>query len=294
MTTVDTAIIDQPGVYDLPADIYHRDPVPGGSLSSTGARKLLPPSCPAKYRWWADHPEPPKKAWDIGHAAHSIVLGFGPQLVRIEGTGVDPEAWRTNDDKAAVADARACGAVPLKPAEWDQVHAMADALRQDPVARALLDPDRTYVEQSYFWRDQPTGLWCRARPDVAHFGPRRTYVVDYKTAESAEPGAIEKANDRWGYEVQGAHYLNGFFANQHVDPDLTAYLLLVQEKTPPYLVTVAELAADAKRAGQQKVRRALDVYADCVASGHWPGYASDVVYVSLPTWSLIRHAEEYA
>ncbi len=28
------------GVYDIPADVYHADPVEGGSLSSTGARTL--------------------------------------------------------------------------------------------------------------------------------------------------------------------------------------------------------------------------------------------------------------
>jgi len=34
-------VIRRPGLYDLPEHIYHADPVPGGSLSSTGARRLL-------------------------------------------------------------------------------------------------------------------------------------------------------------------------------------------------------------------------------------------------------------
>ncbi|MBO0827768.1 MAG: hypothetical protein J2P24_08300 [Streptosporangiales bacterium] len=50
-------MITEPGVYNLPAAVYHADPVPGGSLSQSGAKKLLPPSCPALYRYWADHPE---------------------------------------------------------------------------------------------------------------------------------------------------------------------------------------------------------------------------------------------
>jgi len=34
-----------PGIYSgVPAEVYHRAPVPGGSLSSTGARQLLPPT----------------------------------------------------------------------------------------------------------------------------------------------------------------------------------------------------------------------------------------------------------
>jgi len=42
---VDQVLITEPGVYALPADVYHADPVAGGSLSSSGAKKLL--ACPA-------------------------------------------------------------------------------------------------------------------------------------------------------------------------------------------------------------------------------------------------------
>jgi hypothetical protein len=31
--TLDTTIITQPGVYDLPADVYHGDPPAGGSTT---------------------------------------------------------------------------------------------------------------------------------------------------------------------------------------------------------------------------------------------------------------------
>jgi len=33
--------VTEPGVYDIPEDAYHRDPVKGGSLSYSGAKKLL-------------------------------------------------------------------------------------------------------------------------------------------------------------------------------------------------------------------------------------------------------------
>ncbi len=34
--------ITAPGVYVIPADDYHADPVPGGSISASGARRILP------------------------------------------------------------------------------------------------------------------------------------------------------------------------------------------------------------------------------------------------------------
>ena len=47
----------QPGVYEMDEATYHQDPVPGGSLSASGAKLLLPPSCPALYAWRRDHPK---------------------------------------------------------------------------------------------------------------------------------------------------------------------------------------------------------------------------------------------
>jgi hypothetical protein len=63
--------ITGPGVYDqVPEHVYHADPIPGGSLSSSGARKLLAPSCPALFKHDQDNPQPHKKTFDIGTAAH--------------------------------------------------------------------------------------------------------------------------------------------------------------------------------------------------------------------------------
>src|SRR5258708_26204894 len=45
-----TTLFRSAGVYGIPADAYHADPIEGGSLSSSGARRLLPPGCPALFR----------------------------------------------------------------------------------------------------------------------------------------------------------------------------------------------------------------------------------------------------
>lgn len=162
-----------PGVYDIPADEYHADRT---SLSSSGARKLLPPSCPALFRWEQDHPQPPKKTFEIGTAAHQMVLGAGPELVV-----VDRERWDTNAVKAEVAAIRETGAVPLKPSQYAEIKAMAAALRAHPLAAALLDPEYGKPEQSLFWRDPETGVNCRARLDwLPDSDGGRMLAPDYK------------------------------------------------------------------------------------------------------------------
>lgn len=274
-----------PGVYDMTAEAYHLDPVPTRSLSSSGARKLLPPSCPAKFRYDQVHGQVPKKAWDIGHAAHMLILGEGPELVRI-----DADEWRTNAIKAEVKAVHDRGAIPLKPADFAMVHDMAAAIRQVPLAAKLLQPGG-HAEKSLFWQDEQTGVWLRARPDwIGVPIGAMTPMIDYKTTVSAEPEAIRKSVHQWGYHQQDAWYIDGVNALGLVDNPV--FFFIFQEKTAPYLVTVVQLNQDATDIGRARNRQAIEIYAECDATGHWPGYASDIVHTSLPAWAESRSLQE--
>lgn len=267
-------VIDQPGVYDIPADAYHRDPVPGGSLSSSGARRLLPPSCPALYRHWADNPPEHSHEFDMGHAAHLLVLGEGPDL-----HVVDAPDWRTKAAKAERADAYAAGLVPLLPHEFDQVQDMAAALRRDPLAMEALAGDGT-AEQTLIWQDPDTGVWCRARPDWM----TTDGLVDYKTTTAVDPDAVARSVATYGYHVQAPFYLDGAVHLDLVDPDAT-FAFVFQSKSPPYLVSVVELDDEAMATGRALAAQARRTYADCVLTGRWPGYSDDVALISLPRYA---------
>ena len=117
-------IVTEPGVYTMDEADYHADPVPGGSLSCSGAKKLL--ASPARFAYDREHPPAPTRAMEMGSAvhAHELVLGTGAQIVVI-----DADNYRTKAAQEAAAAAREAGAVPLLTAEHDQVQAMAAALR---------------------------------------------------------------------------------------------------------------------------------------------------------------------
>lgn len=273
-----TVEITEPGVYpDLPEETYHADPVPGGSLSSTGARRVL--ACPAKFRHEQEYGQQHKRAFDFGSAAHKYLLGTGPDIVDI-----DAEDYRTKAARAARDEAHAHGQVPMLRHEREHVEAMAEQIRQHPIASAVLTPGSGgLAELSLFWR-HAAGQMCRARIDWLRQYPRRTVIVDYKTAANAEPRAIEKSVYDWGYHQQAAWYLDGAQARDLAD-EYAAFLLVVQEKTPPYVVTVAEVAPTALMWGRVLNRKAIDIYQRCTETGEWPGYATDVVPADLPPWA---------
>lgn len=278
--------ITKPGVYDIPEAVYHADPVPGRSLSSSGARRLL--ECPALFDYERRHKRGPKKAFDIGSAAHHLVLGTGPELVVIGAPDMRTKAAKEQRDAAYARDA-----IPLLPAEFEQVQAMAEALKGHPMAAKVFAPERGPAERSLFWRDAETGVWCRARLDhmpTADYTARWFIVSDYKTTRSAHPEQISKAVYDYGYHIQAAMYLEGVRAlGIHADPRM---VFVFQEKAAPYVTTVIELDHVALKIGHSQLRKALALYRQCSESGRWPGYSEQVETISLPVYAERKHEED--
>lgn len=265
----------KPGVYDMPAEEYHAHP----ALSSTGARRLMPPSCPALFRHEQLHGRPDSRAFDLGHAAHKLVLGSGPELVVIEA-----ENYRTKAAQLAQKEAHAEGKVPLLVAEHEQVLEMAATLAAHPVASKLLDPARGKAEQSLFWRDTKSGVHCRARLDfLPHAGSGRMLVPDYKTTVSAEPEAIAKAVHKYGYHQQDDWYTDAAYALDLAER--VAFLFIFQQKTAPYPVTVVELSQDFKLWASVLNDKARDIYRRCAERNVWPAYSDEVELVALPAYA---------
>ena len=287
LTEAPADVVTTPGVYDMDGDVYHADPIPrpGRSLSSSGARRLMA-TCPAKYIYEADHPRKPTKPMELGTAAHKLILGVGPELHRMSYDTYQCGAAKTERD-----DAYDRGAVPLKPAEWDQVQEMAAAIRRNELAAALLGGTGR-AEQALFWRDPPTKVWRRALLDwLSPKGPDgRIYLADYKTAESAHPDAISRSLINFGYHQQGAWYVDAVRALGLAED--VPYLLVVQEKTPPYLVSVVQLTEVAMDAGRHENRKAIRLFAQCMKSGHWPPYVEGVAQVGLPGWAENKFLQE--
>lgn len=291
-----TAVLEPtmtPGVHDIPEAEYHADPVPGGSLSCSGAKKLLPPSCPALFKHEREHGQPYKKAFEFGSAAHKLVLGAGPELVEFAGTGKNPEAWQKEDDKAAVAEIRRRGAIPLKPSEMAQVQAMAAKLREHPLASALLTPEGGKPEQALIWEDPETGIMCRSLVDwLPNRTGSRLVLGDYKSALSANPEDFRRAAYTYGYCMQDPWYLDGIKAlGLDDDPD---FVFVVQMKTAPYLVSLIRLDEEALRVGAERNRKARRIFADCQESDVWPGFTDfEIAEVSLPSYAVYQHDHDF-
>ena len=261
------------GIYgDVPDTAYHADP---HSLSSSGARALLQPGGPAKFKY---APRVEKAEYDFGHVAHALILGEGSAIEVI-----DADSWRTKDAKAARDKARAEGKVPVLRATFKSGEQLAQAAKTHPLGELLFAEG--VPEQSAYWHDEQTGVRLRCRPDWITGGDR-PFQVDVKTTKSAAPQDFAKSIADYGYHQQQAFYVDGLAARGVQ----TEFLFFAVEVTYPYLCSVIELPHDAVALGRSLNRAAIDLYADCTKHDHWPGYPEVIHRVALPDW-VYRTAE---
>lgn len=263
--------------------IYHAHP----ALSNSGAKALLPPSCPAKFKWERDNGRPPKREFDLGSAVHKEVLGVGGDVVVC-----DFDSWRTKAAQEEQKAAYAAGKIPILTAEMQQVRDMAEAVRRDPMASVLFDPERGgKPEQSLFWHDERHSIDRRARldwlPSLTESG--RLIVPDLKTAKSAEPSTFANDAFNWGYEMQSVFYTDAIHALELAED--VAFVFVAIEKTPPYLITVHDMDDDSWRIGRERVDQACAVFADCTANDTWPGYSTEVNTIRPPKWALYKYGD---
>lgn len=253
------------------------------SLSSTGARKLLPPSTPAHFKHWRDNPQPPSEAFDLGHVVHALVLGKGAQFTvldpRIHGLtakGQPTDSYASTAMwKDKVAEVRAAGLVPIELDKHQAAVAMADAVRaQFPDEFVTGD-----AEVTVFGTDPETGVELRARFDWLD----EHDAVDLKTALSAEAGEFERAAVKYAYHVQEAFYRH---VAECAGLTIHSFKFIVVEKREPYLATVHEWDDFARREAKGLVRQAINTYARCTQLDEWPGYSRETNLMSLPAWML--------
>lgn len=286
MVIDERGMIESPGIYDVPEGIYHADsvlhPSFGPSLSVTGAKTIL--KSPARFRYEQEHPVR-KRAFDLGHAAHAKVLGVGAEVTTVPADLCAKNgAWSTNDAKAYIAEAEKVGKVVLKADEIAAVDAMALELTAHPVASRLFAEGTP--EQSFYWKDPDTLVTLRGRLDWFTSWRGRPLIVDYKTAENADPNEWRWDAGRYGYHQQDCWYREGL---DHLTGQEHGFVFVVQETKPPYLVSVCELDDDARDVGAQRNRVARRIFLDCMTRDEWPGYAPTIHSVTIPN---ARYAPE--
>lgn len=285
--------LNGPSVFDdMPSETYHADPAPEPSLSS-GIAKLLVTASPLHA--WHSHPrlnpayeEEEDGIFDRGSAAHALLLQGDDLMVECAF-----DDWRKKEAREMRGAIRAAGKLPLLSKHVAGVRRMVEVAK-----KALLESELHatiedfHAERTVIWRDeilvgttntiQPTSAWKRARFDLQH--RTRPLLLDYKTAENADPFAFQRAIVPLGYDIQAAHYCEAHMAMEHdVEPD---FIFLVQEREPPFACSLVGLEPSFLDLGQRKTKHATKIWAECLKHNDWSGYSHRIAWAAPPGWAL--------
>lgn len=282
-----TIHFDGAGAYpDVPELDYHTGwfGPEEGSLSSTEAKRLL--EAPATYQWYKTHPQPPSRAFDLGHIVHSMVLGAGldvviyPEDVLGKGGATTTKAARVFADKA-----RKAGKIPIKAEDLDQPAAMAEAVLRHPTARKYFE--NGVPEVSIYAKTD--GVWMRGRVDQVS-GDGNITLVDLKTtSDYPTADSFARTVAKYGYALQREWYRHIWY---EITGEWAPFMHVVVAKNPPYLVGVFELDSEFELIGKTQMRRALTTYRACMERDEWPGLPEETSLIGPPTWYANQELDE--
>lgn len=162
-------------------------------------------------------------------------------------------------------------ALILNASELAEADAMAAAVRANEIAMRVLRD--TVCEKTILWDLQ--GRACRSTPDARS----RLHVVEFKTAQSAEPGKFQRDAFFRRYHAQLAFYADAIKASGEGEP-AEAYIVAV-ESSPPYAVSVMRLTDRALDHGRWLYTGWMERVLDCERANVWPSYSDAVL-----TWDV--------
>ena len=295
MKTERQAIVGMHGMHtDMSAADYFADPCPEPSLTQSIAKVLLEKS-PAHA--WQRHPRlnpnyrsNNDKKFDIGNAAHALLLGRGKLLVV-----VDAEDWRGKPAREARDRVINEGKVAILTEQyehaWNMARIASDHL-EDIGLPKLIEGNAEVV---LAWREDD--LWCRTMLDW--LSPDRCVVLDLKTtAASAAPMVLPAKLATDGWDIQAAMHARGLDVLNPENAGRRRHLFICQETVPPYALTVSELTEGVMTMGRKKLDMAVTIWRHCIRNDSWPGYPAEVLRPEYPPWAeakwLAREVEEAA
>lgn len=241
--------------------------------------------------FWARHrdplrPAPKEKAGQLeGNLAHCAILEpeefekryvVGPTLNR------NTKAWKEFVEQHA-------GRVAIQSDQYETAIRQAMSVRNLPEIGEVLATG--HAEVSAFWVDEETGAECRCRPDFVHdVNDDSVILLDVKTFSDPSPNEFARQCARKAYAKQAAYYSDGY--ERASGKTVRAFIFLAVGNEWPYAASAMMLDEDSLEAGRRHYKRNLRTYAECMRTGHWPGFSNGITLIRLPMWAMQSAEEE--
>lgn len=169
--------------------------------------------------------------------------------------------------------------------EWfNNAERIVDVLSKDATIGPILAMERQ-SQVPHFWTDPVHGVQCKYKPDLE---PEDGSLIDLKKGASANPRWFSKQAYQLGYDVQGAHYGNGFADLHGKEPTRTAFI--VYEWKWPHESALIVATEDDLAVGHDRRNEAIELILKCQAEGNWPSHGEALL--NLPYYAQGAAADD--
>lgn len=203
---------------------------------------------------------------DLGTAFHMMVLEpqlFNQEIVVFPGRR-QGEKW----DRFKTANP---GKIILNQKELDKVAGMKAAVDTFPAVDLKTIISLGEAEKTIFWRDEETGILCKARIDLLYFTEA---ILDLKSVGDCRPDQFLRSQAlKLHYDLQAAMYCAG--AKAFTGKDIPFNFVTVETDAPHATwVHEANHSGEFFANGLRKYRYALRLLKYCRQMNEWPSYGN--------------------
>ncbi len=274
--------ITEPGIYrDISDADYRSDPTPIPSLTQSLTKTITERS---PWHAWtecqslnADHEPDDDTKFDLGNAAHALILGRGKDFEVL-----DFDSWRTKDAKAARKLAADIGKIGILTEQYERAAAMS--LSAEIQLWRHQDSDcftQGTAEVMICWEED--GIWFRSLIDWLHDDLRT--VDDYKsTGMSVAEHVLGIRAEAGGWHIQHAFIERGLDVLDPAGAGRRRFRNIAQETDDPFALNVMHMTEHWMTMGRKRVDTAVDIWRSCIKTGRWPGYSRHGVTPEYPSF----------
>ncbi|KQO94613.1 PD-(D/E)XK nuclease family protein [Methylobacterium sp. Leaf91] len=286
-------LVPGPGLYRMEAKVYHADPAPAPSLSSSIAKLFITHS---PEHAWAAHPRlgkqpederDPTRTMEIGSVSHKLILGQGADIVVI-----DSDDYRTKDAKAERAAAYLNGEAPILRPDCEKAERLAKRFGERLACIPGCEGFPSAEAEVVAIVQDKSGTWLRIMMDKVEITPHGITIWDVKTGDvSAAPQGLGRRVEQMGMEVQAAFYVH---VMETLFPRLAGrvrFRWVFIENDEPHGLSVAEADSVGMGIGARKAAAAISRWTKSLKRDEWAGYPTEIVRVEYPTWAANRWTE---
>ena len=241
---------------------------------------------PKHFKYFQTHKQEEKPAYLVGSASHCVL--FEPDKFKSVFHIID-ESKRPNVNQSFaekqnkkwredIYEAYAHKSI-ITQEEYDKVMFMMEELKSHDLFNELVQGCE--FEKEHYWKCPITGLDLKKKIDAES----NDLIFDYKTTDDADPFIWQKKG--WNY-----HYYRqaGFYTLNADKP----FYFVVQEKSPPYGVSIHKCMPDMINYGKDKAMELLRKIKTHIEEDQWPGYevktplaSNDLFFeFDIPGWVL--------